>query len=270
MNSSEVEKKFKHNTLIKLKGEYSRVVSQLIDVFTVNNVDVKKLITVLHFNDADKISIFSTDTAFSVITTVVELFNHVANYCKGIYDYEVLIMLVQASGSQKAIEELDSFTTKLQNSVLSEIDLMSEHGELMHPDDFMPGTYKFIIQYVGGKCDIRTMKMVKGIVEQCINLKKGVLIFKGFGVGSILFIYQISVIVKDYLLQYNFTKSDFTFLKENRIASLTVDGVTIIDTLKVYSCTCVHSTYVTYVTLSHILYIYGLNLYIYNTIPVHI
>ena len=245
MESIEVKKKFKHALLFNLRKQYSRVISSLIDIFTENDVNVKKLITVLHFDDANESSIFSTDNVFSVITTVVELFNHVAKYCKGIYDYQVLTILVQASGYQNAIKELNDFTTSLQKSVLSEIDLISEHGELMHPDDFMPGTYRFIIEYVGGKCEIGTKEMVEGIVEQSVRLQKGELVFKGFDVGSILFVYQISVVVKHYLLQYNFTGSDFMFLKENRIASLTVDDTIIIDTYKV----CIHSC--TYVTLAY-------------------
>ena len=105
--------------------------------------------------------------------------------------------------------------------------MISEYGELLHPDDFMPGTYKFIIEYVGGKCTIETKEMVQGIVEQCVCLKRGVLIFKGVDVGSILFMYQISEAVKNYLLQYKFTEEDVTFLEGNNITSLIVDGVRI-------------------------------------------
>ena len=89
----------------------------------------------------------------------------------------------------------------------------------------MPGTYKFIIEYVGCKCTIETKEMVQGIVEQSVRLEKGSLIFKGFNVPSILFVFQISKAVKDYLLQYKykFTEQDIRFLKENNIISLTVD-----------------------------------------------
>ena len=155
------------------------------------------------------------------------MFHHVAQYCKGIYDYQVLDVLVQASECPEAIKELTNLTELLQNSILTEIYLMSEHGELLHPDDFMPGTNKFIIEYVGGKCKIGTKEMVQGIVEQSVCLKKRVLIFKGFDVGSILFIYQILEAVKNYLLQYKFTEQDVRFLEGNNITSLIVDDVRI-------------------------------------------
>ena len=225
----EVEKQFIEFILMKLKQRFTTVLSNLIHIFKKKKVDIEELITILCFDDVDKSTIFSTDTAFNIITTEDKLFHHVAQYCKSIYDYQVLVILVEASGCEEAIEELRNFTEFLQHSVLSEIGLMSEHGELMNPDDFLPGTYKFVIHYVGKKCQVGTKEMVEGIVEQSVRLKKGTLIFKGIKQGIILFMYQISGVVKNYLLLYKFTLRDLTFLQENRIASLTVDGVIIMN-----------------------------------------
>ena len=224
---AEVRKQFRDFVVMKLQQKYSKVIRELIRIFKEKKVDIEELITILRFQDVEKNSVFSTDDAFNTIRTEMQLFQCVAQYCKGIYDYQLLDVLVQASGCSEAIEELTNFTESLRNSVLTEIDLMSEHGELLHPDDFMPGTYKFIIEYVGGKCKIETKEMVQGIVEQSVRLKKGALIFKGVDVGSILFIYQISEAVKNYLLQYKFTEEDVTFLEGNNITSLIVDDVRI-------------------------------------------
>ena len=224
---AEVNKKFRDFVVMRLRQKYSKVVRRLIHIFKEKKIDIEELITILCFDDVDKKSVFSTDAAFSTIKTEIQLFHHVAQYCKGIYDYQVLDVLVQASECPEAIKELTDFTESLHNSILTEIDLMSEDGELLHPDDFMPGTYKFIIEYVGGKCKTETKEMVQGIVEQSVRLNKGVLIFRGVGRGSILFIYQISEAVKDYLLEYKFTEEDLVFLEGNKIASLMVDGVVI-------------------------------------------
>ena len=213
--------------ITKLQQKFSNVLKELINILKEKRINIKEVITILCFNDVDKKSIFSTDAAFSTIKSEIQLFYHVAKYCKSIYDYQVLDYMVQASGCPEAIKQLTDFTELIQNSILTEIDLMSEHGELLHPDDFMPGTYKLIIEYVGGKCTIETKEMVQGIVEQSVCLKKGVLIFKGFDVGSILFIYQISEAVKKYLLQYKFTEQDVRFLEGNNITSLIVDDVRI-------------------------------------------
>ena len=223
-----VKKQFRDLIIINLRKTYSKVIKKLIHIFKEKKFDIEELITILRFDDVDKKSVFSTDEVFTAIRTEMELFQHVGHYCKSIYDYRLLDVLVQASECPEAIKELNDFTKSLHNSILTEIDLISEYGELLHPDDFMPGTYKFIIEYVGGKCTIETKEMVQGIVEQCVHLKKGVLIFKGVDVGSILFIYQISEAVKNYLLQYKFTEQDVTFLEGNNITSLTVDGFRII------------------------------------------
>ena len=223
----EITKQFRDFLVTDLRKSYSKVVRKLIHIFKEKKVDIEELITILRFDDAEKISIFSTDEVFNTIRTEMQLFQHVAKYCKGIYDYRVLDVLIQASECPEAIKELTDFTELLQNSILTEIDLISEHGELLHPDDVMPGTYKFIIEYVGGKCTIGTKDMIQGIVEQNVRLRKGTLIFKGVFVGSILFIYQISEIVKNYLLQYKFTEQDVRFLEGNNITSLIVDGVRI-------------------------------------------
>ena len=220
----EMKRKFRDLLVTKLRLTYSKVVRKLICIFKDKKISIEELITILCFDDVDKTSVFSNDSVFSTIKTEIQLFRHVAHYCKGIYDYRVLDVLVHASGCPEAIKELTDFTKFLQNSILTEIDLMSEHGELLHPDDFMPGTYKFIIEYVGGKCTIETKEMIQGIVEQSVHLRKGTLIFKGVDIGSILFIYQISEAVKNYLLQYKFTEQDVRFLEGNNITSLTVDS----------------------------------------------
>ena len=217
-----------------MRKAFSDVVGELINIFEEQKINIKKLITVLSFDDVSKTSVFSTDDAFSKIQTGIELIHHVSQYCRSIYDYRVLDVLVGASECPEAIEKLNNFTELLQSSVLTEIDLMSEHGELLHPDDFMPGTYKFIIEYVGGKCTIETKEMIQNIVEQSVRLRKGVLVFKGIDVGSILFIYQISEAVKIYLFRYKFTISDLTFLEENNIASLRVDSITIMCSSQLY------------------------------------
>ena len=178
-----VEKVFRDFVIMRLRQKYSKVVRTLIHIFKEEKVDIKELITTLCFNDVDKTSVFSTDAAFNIINTEIQLFQHVAQYCKGIYDYRALDILVHASDCPEAIKELTDFTESLHNSILTEIDLMSEHGELLHPDDFIPGTYKFIIEYVGGKCTIETKEMIQGIVKQHVRLNKGVLIFKAFGEG---------------------------------------------------------------------------------------
>ena len=228
MTNNVVTKKFRDFVIMRLHKKYVKVISALIRILKKNKIDIEELITVLCFTNPEKNSIFSSDTVFRKIRTTNQLLHHVARCCKGIYDYDLLDDLVKASGCPEAIAKLNDFTELLQKSILTEIDLMSDNGELLHPDDFMPGTYKFIIEYVGKTCKLGTKEMVQRIIEQSVHLDKRALIFKGFDVGSILFIYQISEAVKNYLLQYKFTEQDVRFLKGNNIITLIVDGVKIL------------------------------------------
>ena len=241
MKDSVTKRHFRNDVITKLRENFSEVVGELINIFEGQRINIKKLITILSFDDVDNTSVFSTDDAFCKIKTAIELFHHVSQYCKSIYDYHVLTILVQASKCPEAIKKLRKFTELRQNSILTEIDLISEHGELLHPDDFMLGTYKFIIEYVGGKCTLETKEMVQSIVEQSVRLRKGVLIFKGVDVASIVFIYQISETVKHYLIQYKFTKQHLVFLEGNNIANLIVDGIVIMSSLHQYK---VHNHYI--------------------------
>ena len=79
---------------MRLRQKYSKVIMRLIDIFEEKEVNIQKLITMLSFDDIEKKSIFSTDTAFSTIRTEIQLFHHVSKYCKSIYDYQILSILV--------------------------------------------------------------------------------------------------------------------------------------------------------------------------------
>ena len=165
VGSVEVTKSFRDFLIMRLRQKYSKVIITLIQIFKEKKVNIEKLITSLCFDDVNKCTVFSTDAAFSTIKTENQLFHHVAQYCKGIYNYHALDVIVQASECPAAIKELTDFTELLQHSILKELDLISEHGELLHPDDYLPGTYRFIIEYVGDKCQVGIKEMVQGIVE---------------------------------------------------------------------------------------------------------
>ena len=94
---SEVYKKFRDFVVMRLRQKYSKVVRKLINIFKEKKVDIEELITILRFDDVEKHSIFSTDDVFNTVRTEIQLFQQVAQYCKGIYDYRVLDVLVQAS-----------------------------------------------------------------------------------------------------------------------------------------------------------------------------
>ena len=82
-----MKKQFRDFVVMRLRQQYSKVVRRLIHIFKEKKINIEELITILSFNDTDKKSIFSTDAAFTAIRTEIQLFHHVSQYCKSIYDY---------------------------------------------------------------------------------------------------------------------------------------------------------------------------------------
>ena len=217
-----IEKELNARTLARLKGKYAVMIGRIHDILKDKNLNVNSLILKLSSLDDDNITIFSTDTAFEKIHNTTELFHHIGKYCN-IYDYELLTAFVEANECQEAIKVLDDFTEELKFSVLSDLDLFCENRELQDPEDFLPGTHKLAIKYVGGKCTLKTKEMVHNIVCERFHLNKRSIIFKGVQEGCVNFIYQISAAIKAHIQQYPIT-AEKIFSEKDEIKCLIIDN----------------------------------------------
>ena len=182
----------------------AKITVGICNIFKGKNLGVNSLILTLAALDNGNITIFSTDEALKRIHSVDELFIHISHYCS-VYDYELLTDLVQSTECSEAMELLDGFTQKLNSSILSDLDLLCEDGELQDPKVFMPGTHKLAIKYVGGECTMKIEKLVRSIICECLHLRKGSIFFIGVQMGSVNFIYQISAAIKAHIQQYPMT-----------------------------------------------------------------
>ena len=217
-------KQLRARTITELRGEYANVFDRLRCIIEKKKLDIPSLILRLCSLDDDNTTIFSTDLAFKKIHSTTELFHHIGQYCS-IYDYELLEAFVVSTKCEEAIQLLKNFTEELQNSILRDLDLLSKDGGLRDPKDFMNGTHKLIIKYVGRKkCTLETKEIVESIIYECFHLKKGSIIFKGVQEGCVAFVYQISPTVKSYLLQYPLTAKDITVLSDYQIKCFIIDG----------------------------------------------
>ena len=218
-----IEKQLNARTLARLKGRYANVTVKICSIIEDKRLNIKILILSLCSLDDNNITIFSTDKAFKKIHNTTELFHHIGKYCS-IYDYELLVAFVEATECPEAIKLLDNFTKELHSSILSDLDLLCENGELQDPKDFMPGTHKLIIKYVGGECTMKIQKLVQNIICERFQLKKGSVTFIGVEEGSVNLVYQISPAVKSYLHQYTITSKDVAVFFDNNINCLLIDN----------------------------------------------
>ena len=205
-----------------MKEKYTEVFENIQLIIQGRKLDINSLILKLCSHDDDNITIFSTNDAFKQISNTTDLFHHIGQYCN-IYDYELLVAFVESTGCQEAIKLLDDFTKILSSSILIDSDLLYDGGELQDPKDFMLGTHKLIIKYVGGNCTLRTKGLVHSIICEYFHLKKGSIVFKGVQKEDcVAFIYQISPAVKSYLLPHLITTTS-AFFTMNKIKCLLID-----------------------------------------------
>ena len=175
--------------------------------------------------DEENLTIFSSDEAFLKITDTNTLFLHIGKYCS-MYDFELLLALVESIECQEAIKLLEDFTTEVRQSILYDLDLLSEGGKLLNPKDFKDNTHKLVIKYVGGgKCTLIAKEKIQNIIYECFHLRKGSITFKGVQEGCFAFVYQISATVKFHILQREITHSDIRTLSDNHITCTSIDDV---------------------------------------------
>ena len=186
-------------------------------------IKVQQLISNLCAADQRKCTVFCTDDVFAKIETYHKLSQQIGKYCS-IYDYELLEAFVESTGCPEAIDVLTAFTDEMHNSILKELDLMSECGKMFNPDDLMPGMYKFVIEYVGGRCTLETKKTIQNVIREHFHLQKGTIYFKGIEIACIALVYQISEAVKLYLLQYQLNDQDMATFSAHSISCFIVDG----------------------------------------------
>ena len=191
-------------------------------IFEQQKYDVSEMIVALSATDEENQTIFSNDEAFVKITNTNQLFLRIGNYCS-MYDYDLLLALVESTECEEAIKLLDDFSDELHSSILKDLDLLSEDGELRDIKNFMPGTHKLEIKYVGGDFTLKAKKSIQNIMYERFRLKRGSIIFRGAQEGCVAFIYQISTTVKSHLLQYQITPQDVMKLTDHKIKCIKID-----------------------------------------------
>ena len=219
------ESMLKSGPLIKLKGNYIKVVNKIKHIIASKQFEIEDLIEKLCL--AHESYAFSTDNTVTKVATINELFFHINKYCN-IYDYELLReFLVSLDECDEAVKLLDDFTEELHHSVLKELDLMSESKDQLKPKIPINGTCTLRIKYTGDKCTLSTKNMVQRIIYESLKLHKQSIVFIGLEEGCIVFVYQISANVKSYILQNKITPDGIRLLASHDIKCLIVDGTEI-------------------------------------------
>ena len=210
--------------ITRLKGKFATMVANVQDIIYNQQCDIQQMILKLCVADEKNLTVFSTDEAFTKITTTIKMFHHIGQYIS-IYDYDLLSAFVVSSECEEAVQVLENFTVDLHESVLKDLNLMTDCGELLQPEWFPSGACKLVIKYIGGNCTIKVKRIVQNIIRERFRLMKGSIIFKGVEEGCVALVYEASAAVKSYLLQYSLDDDDLTVLAQHKIKCLMIDDV---------------------------------------------
>ena len=211
-------------TITKLKGKYANCFTKIKNIYEEQKCSVTEMILKLSAADDENQTVFSTDEVFGKIKNINQLFLWIGKYCS-MYDYELLLALVESTECEEAIKLLNDLSKELHSSILKDLDLLSEDGELRDIKSFIPGSHKLEIKYIGGKCTLATKDYVQRIIYECFHLKRGSIILRGAQEGCVAFIYQISTTVKSHLLHYQITPQDVVKFTAMKISSIKIDDV---------------------------------------------
>ena len=179
-----------------------------------------------------RVPIFDEDISDKV-TTIDELWKKLTCHWT-IYDYDILVLVVDLTECKQAQEVLDNFVAKIDPSALEDVDLVlccKVYGEEL----FKP---LLRVKVNAEHCTLVVKNEVKEIISKRYDLEKYSLRFKGIREGCIELIYNMSKAVTLYLLQFTVTGSVTADFAAHKIISLWINDIMLL-TVQVSSAFCI-------------------------------
>ena len=228
VNAGEQQKRKRFD---EIEAEFGVMVIKVQETLKKNNVDVSNLIIKLKGSSAVRdreVPLFDPGI-FERITSIDKLFQTLSGYWH-LFDYDVLLYLVNTAECKEAKKVYDDFLTSFDSSVIHD-----HFNSLIHScvefnkGSNIPGTCRLWVKITLDECSAETKEEIKAILAQSYKLEKYALICKGIKQGCIKIIYLISSSVKSYMLQYKVTKYNTSQLKSHMITTIKIDGVDILN-----------------------------------------
>jgi len=208
----------KFTSLRKIEVEFAKMTTRIKETLHKNNISVSVLIEQLCAISAvsnKKVPIFDEDVSEN-IKSFDELWRKLRKFWN-IFDYDLLISVVDLTECSEAQEILDTFLAKIDLSALENV-----VGLVLDCEETWP---LLRIKVNAEKCTLDVQHKVKDIISKKYDLQKYTLHFTGIKEGCFLFIYNISKAVKSYLLQYEITDGIMADFAAHNIISLQIDDM---------------------------------------------
>ena len=189
-----------------------------------NDYSVQDMIINLCSSD-NGLSVFSTDENLRRATTVSEVFLFISQKCS-MYDYDVLRICINSTDCEEAIQIVENFTKELENSLLKDLNLLSDNDlSFKYSSYVFPSgkRRKLTIECSGKSLTCQDKNLIQNIICEKFELPEASMQFITVTTGSVYLIYEISVKVKEHLLQYRITVDIVKSLITCQINCLAID-----------------------------------------------
>ena len=190
-----------------------------------NDYSIQDMICSLCSSD-NGLSVFSTDENLRKATTVSEVFLFISQKCS-MYDYDVLKIYINSTDCEEAIEIVENFTKELQNSLLKDLNLLSDDDlSFKYSIYVLPSgkRRKLTIECSGKSLTCQDKNLIQNVICEKFELPEASLQFITVTAGSIHLIYEISVKVKEHFLLYRITADIVKSFIAYQINCFTIDN----------------------------------------------
>lgn len=211
----------KLTSLRAIEVAFAKMTTRIKKALLENKVSVSGLIELLCAASAvssKKVPIFD-DNEFENIKSIDDLWRKLMKFWS-IFDYDLLISVVEFTECLEAQKILDSFLARIDIPALENVD-----GLVLSCEETWP---LLRIKVNAEKCTLEVQNKVKDIVCKTYDLKRYTLHFTGIKEGCILFVYHISQAVVKYLLEFEVSGYFMAELAAFNIISLQINDMLLI------------------------------------------
>jgi len=208
----------------KLEVEFAKMTNRIKQSLQNNNINAGSLAEQLCTISAvrmKRVPFFDDDEAFEKVTTIDELWKRLRKFWN-MYDYDILIMVVEIAECAEAQKILDDFLSTIDPSAIKDVDLVLHYKEYKEEGIMRP---QLRVKVNVERCTVDVEKKVKDIVSTKLDVKRYSLHLISVKNGCIELSYQISKALMSYLLHFKVTGSVMVDFAAFNITSLQVDDM---------------------------------------------
>ena len=217
--------------------QFAKMTNRIKQALINNNVDIVSLIEQLCTISAVKnkeVPLFDPDV-FEKIKSIDDFWKILKNFLR-IFDYELLLYVVEISECKDAQQIFEEFLSKIDPSAITDMDLVP-YCKVEHPEGSLKPVLRIKVKIKICTSDVK--KQVEEIVSQAYDLEKYALCFQGIREGCIELLYYISQPLKTYVLQFKLSKNTLENFHAHKIISLHIDKLELDTTVSHKQCTVI-------------------------------